>query len=296
MGATVKDDYLARVLAGEEFLLFDGAMGTMVQRSGQNPGEIPDLLCLSAPDLITSIHKAYVDAGSLVVTTNTFGANRLKLAGVAEVDDVYAAAVSCARAAGARYVAGDIGPTGELMDPYGDLEYEEAYELFAEQARAAQKAGADIVIVETMADLTEIEAAVRAAVDVTSLPVFATMTFSEHGRTLMGTAPDEAVTSLGEFGASAVGVNCSVGPIELVGVVDEMLGATDLPIIVQANAGLPTFVDGVTGYSIGIDEYIAAVGSLIEAGVSIIGGCCGTDPDYIRGLAQLIEGKTPYNR
>lgn len=293
MGLTTKDDYLARVLAGEEFLLFDGAMGTMLQRGGLMPGELPDLLCLSNPELVTSVHKAYVEAGSQVVTTNTFGANKLKLDGAATVADVYAAAVACARNAGARYVAGDIGPTGELLDPYGDLEYEEAYELFAEQARAAEAAGADIVIVETMADLNEAEAAVRAAVEVTQLPVFATMTFGEHGRTLMGTAPAEAAQALETFGAAAVGVNCSLGPIELAPVVDEILGATSLPVIVQANAGLPTLVDGVTGYSIGIDEYVEAVGRIVDAGASIIGGCCGTDPDYIRDLAELLEGKKP---
>ena len=190
------DEYMARVLAGEEFLLFDGAMGTMLQRGGLAPGELPDLLCLTNPALVTSVHAAYVEAGSQVVTTNTFGSNRLKLEGKADVSDVFAAAVSCARDAGARYVAADMGPTGELMDPYGDLEYEEAYELYAEQARAAEAAGADLIIVETMADLSEAEAAVRAAADNTQLPVFATMTFGEHGRTLMGVAPAEAVEEL----------------------------------------------------------------------------------------------------
>ena len=296
MDRLVKDDYLSRVLKGEEFLLFDGAMGTMLQRSGLKPGELPDLLCLTQPETVTAVHRAYVEAGSQAVTTNTFGSNRLKLAGKAEVADVFAAAVACARAAGAPYVAADMGPTGELMDPYGDLEYEEAYELFAEQARAAEAAGADIIIVETMADLTEAEAAVRAAVDTTRLPVFATMTFGEHGRTLMGTAPAEAAEALGEFGAHAVGINCSQGPIELAPLIDEMLEVTSLPVIVQANAGLPTLVDGVTGYSIDVDEYIAAVGGIVESGASVVGGCCGTDPGYIRGLAQLLAGKEPTKR
>ena len=285
------DDYLARVLAGEETLLFDGAMGTMLQGAGLAPGELPDLLCLTDPDAVAAVHRAYVEAGSQVVTTNTFGSNRLKLEGKAEVANVFAAAVACARAAGARYVAADMGPTGELMDPYGDLEYEEAYEIFAEQARAAEAAGADLIIVETMADLTEAEAAVRAAVECTQLPVFATMTFAARGRTIMGVSAAEAAEALGRFGASAVGANCSQGPIEMAPVIDEMLAATSKPVIVQANAGMPVLVDGVTGYSIGKDEYLEAVGRIIDAGATIVGGCCGTNPDYIRGLAALLQGK-----
>ena len=291
MKRTIKDDYLARVLAGEERLLFDGAMGTMLQRGGLKPGELPDLLCLTDPGLVTSVHAAYVEVGSQAVTTNTFGANRLKLAGKASVEEGFAAAIACARESGARYVAADMGPTGELMDPYGDLEYEEAYEIYAEQARAAEAAGADLIIVETMADLVEAEAAVRAAAECTRLPVFATMTFGEHGRTLMGTTPDEAAAALEGFGANAVGANCSQGPIEMAPIIDAMLAATSLPVIVQANAGMPTLIDGVTGYSIGKDEYVAAVGKIVDAGAAIVGGCCGTDPDYIRGLARMLAGR-----
>lgn len=296
MSANVKDDYLARVLSGEEFLLFDGAMGTMLQQSGLKPGELPDLLCLTSPEVVTAVHRAYVEAGSQAITTNTFGANRLKLEGKAEVAEVFAAAIECARAAGARYVAADMGPTGELMDPYGDLEYEEAYEIYAEQARAAEAAGADLIIVETMADLTEAEAAVRAAVETTNLPVFATMTFGEHGRTLMGTTPEEAAASLEEFGASAIGANCSQGPIEIAPIIDAMLAATTKPVIVQANAGMPTLVDGVTGYSIDTAEYIEAVSKIISAGATIIGGCCGTNPSYIEGLAQVVDTAVPVRR
>ena len=144
-----------------------------------------------------------------------------------------------------------------------------------------------------MADVTEAEAAVRAAVDNTQLPVFATMTFGEHGRTLMGTAPAEAAEELVSYGASASGANCSQGPIEIAPIIDEMLKATDKPVIVQANAGMPTLIDGVTGYSIDVDEYVEAVQKIIDAGASIVGGCCGTNPDFIRGLAQLVAEKTP---
>lgn len=285
----VKDDYLARVLAGQGSLLFDGGMGTMLQRRGLSvPGELPDLLCLREPAAVSEIHAAYVQAGSQAITTNTFGSNRLKLDDTVSVDEVYAAAVECARNAGARYVAGDIGPTGEMLDPYGDLESDEAYELFAEQARAAQAAGADLVIIETMADLNEMSAAVRASVENTVLPVFATMTFTKHGRTLMGDTPADAVRELESLGVDAVGINCSLGPADLYPLAKEMLEVATKPVIVQANAGLPELVDGQTMYSISPDEYAEAVGLMVEAGVRIIGGCCGTDPDYIRKLAALL--------
>ena len=292
----MRDEYLEKVLNGKEFLLFDGAMGTMLQKAGLEAGELPDLLCLTNPEAVTKIHRAYVEAGSQAITTNTFGANRTKLGTAATVAEVFTAAVSCARNSGAQYVAADIGPTGELLDPLGDLEFEEAYELFAEEARAAAQAGADLVIVETMADLQEVEAAVRAAKDNCDLPVFATMTFSTGGRTFLGVAPDEAAHALDELSVDALGVNCSLGPAELAPIVSEMLAATDKPVIAQANAGLPTVSGGETTYAISPEAYTSAVSSLIEAGVSIVGGCCGTDPDYIRALARLIEGRRPSPR
>lgn len=288
-GIRVRDDYLAEVLAGGKRLLFDGAMGTMLQRRNLVvPGELPDMLCLSDPAAVTEIHAAYVEAGSQVVTTNTFGANRLKLDGKADVAQVYAAAVACARDAGARYVAGDIGPTGELLDPFGDLEFDDAYDLFREQAQAADTAGADLVIIETMADLNEMRAAATAALENTSLPVFATMTFTEHGRTLMGDTPADVVRCLEEIGIDAVGVNCSLGPAELAPLVLEMIGVASVPVIVQANAGLPTLENGETTYSIGTAEYAEAVRALVDAGAAVVGGCCGTDPDYIRELGFVL--------
>lgn len=290
----ISDDYLARVLAGEEHLLFDGGLGTMLQRGGLvAPGELPELLCLADPQAVTAIHRAYVEAGSQVVTTNTFGANRLKLGDEASVDDVFAAAVGCVRDAGARYVAADIGPTGELMSPMGDLEFSEAYDLFAEQARAAEKAGADIVIIETMADVLEMTAAVLAVKDACDLPVFATMTFTASGRTFMGTAPADAALVLAALGVDALGVNCSAGPADLQPVVADMLEVAPCPVIVQANAGLPEVVDGETVYTLPPAEYAAAVLPMIEAGATVIGGCCGTDPDYIREVAKLVEGRAP---
>ena len=292
----VKDDYLRQALAGEAFLLFDGAMGTMLQRGGLAAGELPELLCLDRPEAVTAIHVAYVEAGSQVVTTNTFGANRLRLGEAADVDEVFAAAVACARASGARYVAADIGPTGELLEPYGDLEYDEAHELFAEQARAAAAAGADLVIIETMADVEEAKAAVLAARECCELPVFATCTFGKGGRTLMGTTPTDAARTLDGLGVDALGINCSLGPDALAPLVDEMLAVTARPVIVQANAGVPSVAGGQTVYPVDAGAYAAAVAGIVEAGASIIGGCCGTDPDYIRELAHLIEGRKPPRR
>ena len=286
----VADEYLEGVLAGEKRLLFDGGMGTMLQRRGLAvPGKLPDLLCLSNPDDVAAIHADYVDAGSQVITTNTFGANRLKLDDGVSVEEVYSAGVACARAAGARYVAGDIGPTGELLDPFGDLEFEEACEIFAEQARAAETAGADLIIIETMADLNEMRAAATAALGNTSLPVFATCTFTEHGRTLMGDTPADVARELDELGVDALGINCSLGPADLAPLAAEMIAATDKPVIVQANAGLPTLANGETTYSISPQEYAIAVRGIVEGGAMVVGGCCGTNPDYIRELAAMLQ-------
>lgn len=290
------DEELAAVLRGERFLVFDGAMGTMLQRSGLQAGDLPELLCISDPDAITAVHKAYVEAGAEVVTTNTFGANSRKLAGAATVEGVFSAAVACARESGARYVAADIGPTGALLEPLGTLSFDAAYELFAEQVRAADAAGGDLIVIETMADLLEAKAALLAAKENCDLPVFTTMTFQEDGRTFLGTSPAIAAIALSSLGADAVGVNCSLGPEQLAPIVAEMLEAAPCPIMVQANAGLPSIEDGRTVYTVGPQEYAEAVSTLIDAGVGIVGGCCGTDPSYIVLLAQLAKDRTSVAR
>lgn len=292
----VKDDYLRRVLAGEEYLLFDGAMGTMLQEAGLAAGELPELLCLTSPDEVTAIHRAYVQAGSQVITTNTFGANARKLDDEAQVAEVFGAAIACARQAGARYVAADIGPTGALLEPLGTMPFDEAYGLFAEQVHAARDAGADIILIETMADLLEMKAAVLAAKENCDLPVFATMTFEEDGRTFLGTSPRIAAMTLHALGVQALGVNCSLGPAELLPIVREMAGAVACPIMVQANAGLPKMADGRTVYEITPESYARDAAALIEAGASIVGGCCGTSPAYIKRLSALVEKRRPAPR
>ena len=287
---------LQRVLTGEEFLVFDGAMGTMLQRCGAEVDGPAELLCLTNPQAVTDIHRAYVEAGSQVVTTNTFGANARKLEGAATVAEVFDAAVKCARDSGAQYVAADIGPLGELLFPMGDLSFSEAYDLFAEQARAAEAASADLVIIETMADLLEIVAAVVAVKDTCALPVFATMTFTASGRTYMGASPRCAALALSALGVDALGVNCSVGPADLQPVVQEMIEVASCPVIVQANAGLPEVVNGVTTYTLPPADYAAAVLPMVQAGATVVGGCCGTDPDYIRAVAGALKGCTPNSR
>ena len=284
---------LTDALAGDAHLLFDGGMGTMLQAAGLVAGEVPELWCLTHADAVTAVHRAYVEAGSDVVTTNTFGANRLKLAGAAAVDDVFAAAVACARAAGARYVAADIGPTGALLRPLGTLSFDEAYDLFAEEARAAARAGADLFIVETMTDLAEAKAAYLACRENTDLPVIVTMTFGEDGRTFLGTSPEVAAVTFDALGADAVGINCSLGPTELLPLAKRMRAVTAKPLLVQANAGLPHVEGDATVYDIGPEAYADAARALVDAGVDLVGGCCGTTPAYIRLLDRIVSDRRP---
>ena len=291
------DDYLEEVLAGQKPLLFDGGMGTMLQQVGLAAGAAPELLCLTDPTKITAIHAAYVTAGSDVVTTNTFGANALKLAEAAHaaglvrvptVTQVFEAAVACARAANPRYVAADIGPTGSLLRPLGTLSFDDAYDLFAEQVCAARDAGADLVVIETMADILEAKAAVLAAKENCDLPIFCTMTFGEDGRTFLGTTPEVAAVTLGALGVDVLGINCSLGPADVAPLAERMIAWSPCPVMVQANAGLPSVVDGQTVYDIEPRAYCEAVAPMLRAGVSVVGGCCGTTPEYIAGLRELI--------
>ncbi|WP_288220423.1 homocysteine S-methyltransferase family protein [uncultured Adlercreutzia sp.] len=290
---TVIDTHLAEALAGRAYLLFDGGMGTLVQAAGLHTiHEVPDLLNLTHPEAIVAIQRQYVEAGADCITTNTFSANRLKLASTdATVAEVYAAAAANARAAGAPLVAGDIGPTGALLEPLGTLTFDEAFDIFAEQARAAETAGCDLIVVETMADLLEAKAAVLAAVETTSLPVFATMTFGEDGRTFLGTTPAIAATTLSALGASAVGLNCSLGPVELAPLVEELAPHNRALVMAQPNAGLPRIQDGETVFDVGTDEFARAMEAILDAGATVVGGCCGTTPAHIAALSALLDAR-----
>lgn len=290
---TVTDAHLAEALAGRAYLLFDGGMGTLVQAAGLHTvHEVPDLLNLTHPEAIVAIQRQYVEAGADCITTNTFNTNRLKLANAgATVAEVYAAAAANARAAGAPLVAGDIGPTGALLEPLGTLTFDEAFDIFSEQARAAETAGCDLIVVETMADLLEAKAAVLAAVESTTLPVFATMTFGEDGRTFLGTTPAIAATTLSALGASVVGLNCSLGPTELAPLVGELAPHDRALVMAQPNAGLPRIQDGETVFDVGPNEFAQAMEAILDAGATVIGGCCGTTPDHIAALRALIDAR-----
>ena len=287
------DPFLRRVFAGEEFLVFDGAMGTMLQEAGLKAGELPELLNFTHPETVTAIHRAYVEAGADVISANTFGANAHKLGDAASVEDVFAAAIACARKSGARYVAADIGPIGALLKPLGTMDFDEAYDLFAQQARAAQAAGADLFVVETMTDLLEAKAAVLACLERSELPVVATMTFGEDGCTFLGTSPEICAMTLSALGVQAVGINCSLGPDALAPLLARMAPFARVPLMVQANAGLPRIENGRTLYDIDAEAYAHAAEALLDAGATVVGGCCGTSPDYIARIRALVSARTP---
>jgi 5-methyltetrahydrofolate--homocysteine methyltransferase len=276
-------------------LMLDGAMGTMLQAAGLPAGQLPELWNLTHPETVAAIHRRYVEAGSRVLYTNTFGANRLKAAGCGHSQaELVTGAVRCAREAAAGHdvkVALDIGPIGRLLEPLGDLSFDEAYELFKELIVAGENAGADLVVIETMSDLYEVKAAVLAAKENSRLPVWVTMTFEATGRSFLGvTVPSMALTLTG-LGADALGFNCSLGPKELMPLVRELREWTDLPIILKPNAGLPDPASGE--YGITPAEFAAAMEEAPGLGVSMIGGCCGTTPDFIRALREGFEGLAP---
>jgi 5-methyltetrahydrofolate--homocysteine methyltransferase len=280
------------MISPDRLLIFDGAMGTMLQRYGMKSGTLPEALNLTDPALIQRIHSEYLDAGADVITTNTFGANAYKLSTSGySVEAVVTAAVENAKLArGDRQnalIALDLGPIGKMMKPIGSLDFEGAYEYFKTQVVAGAQAGADLVLIETMSDLGETRAAVLAAKENTTLPVFATMTFADDGRTLTGTDPEIMVLALEALGVDAVGVNCSLGPKELQPIVERLLNFSGVPVMVQANAGLPVAVSGRMEFSVNAEGFKDYARSFIQKGVNIIGGCCGTTPDFIRGLAEL---------
>ena len=270
-------------------LIFDGAMGTMLQKSGLEIGGIPDLLSLTNPNLIQSIHREYVEAGCDCITTNTFGANRLKIKDT-DIATLVTAAVENAKAANPKYIALDIGPIGQLMAPLGTLSFEEAYDIFKEQLVAGEKAGADLVIFETFSDLMELKVGILAAKENTKLPVFATMTYQDNGRTFVGVDPVSSTISLQGLGVDALGVNCSLGPDELIPVVETILEYATVPVMVQANAGLPD-MQGNYGYS--SEEYSERMLDMAKLGVRVLGGCCGTTPEFIEKTKDKVKSLAP---
>lgn len=271
----------------DRIVILDGAMGTVLQQKGLPPGGKPELLNFSRPDLLRDVYRAYIEAGSHIIYANTFGASAPKLAGTGyTVEEVVSAAVAIAKEAAAGTdvkISLDMGPLGELLEPLGTLSFERAYEYFKEAAVAGERAGADLIAIETMTDLYEAKAALLAVKENTSLPVLVTMSFEQNGRTFTGCAIPSMARTLEGLGADAVGLNCSLGPDLLLPLVKELRENTRLPVIVKPNAGLP---DPATGaYGMGPEEFAAAMLPIVEAGADLVGGCCGTSPEYIRALA-----------
>ncbi len=273
-------------LLGKKYLYFDGAMGTAIQSRGLKLGEIPELFNMTHPEIIEQIHREYLEAGSNFITTNTFGANKYKFEGKGyTVQEVIRSAVERAKIAKVgfpnTYIALDIGPSGKVLRPVGDTDFEEVYEIFKEQAIAGEQAGCDVVLCETFTDLYELKAAILAIKENTSLPIFCTMSFEENGRTFFGTSIESMILTLEALGVSALGVNCSLGPKQLKGIVERITKLSHIPVIVQPNAGLPIMEEGNVRYDITASEFADIMKEFAHMGVSILGGCCGTTAEYI---------------
>ncbi|MCH4887205.1 homocysteine methyltransferase [Acidaminobacter sp. JC074] len=268
-------------------VLFDGAMGTQVQLLGLPLGTVPETITLERPDDLLKIHKAYVNAGSDVISTNTFGASAYKLKETSySVGEVVTKGISIAKKSGAKYVALDLGPVGIMMKPIGNMTFEEAYDAFKEQVEYAE--GADLVLIETMSDLNEVRAAILAVKENTDLPVIVSMTFQEDGRTLTGVTPKSYVNAVEALGVDGLGVNCSLGPEQLLPIIEEITKVATVPVIVQANAGLPQVIGGKTTFSVTPKSYKIFAEKFLDLGVRIIGGCCGTGPDHIAEIRSLM--------
>ena len=265
----------------------------MLQAKGLALGEHPELAALEHPDWLLDIHRAYVDAGTQILCANTFGANREKLKRTGKtVEEGIPPSIALAKeaAAGRALVALDLGPTGQLLEPTGSLDFETAVDIFAQEVRSAVSAGADLVMIETMTDLQECRAALLAVKENSDLPVLVSMTYEERGRTFLGHSPACAALTLEGMGADAIGVNCSLGPREMPALVEELTRWTTLPLSVKPNAGLPD--PGGAGYDITAEQFAQAMAELAELGVKCYGGCCGTTPEYIARLCQALEGRT----
>jgi 5-methyltetrahydrofolate--homocysteine methyltransferase len=273
------------------FVILDGAMGTVLQAKGLKLGERPEVLNIEKANLLVDIHKAYIKAGSDVIYTNTFGANRLKLAKCDyDVKAIVDAGVKNAKKAvlGTNtLVALDIGPLGELLEPLGTLTFEEAYEIFKEIVLVGKNAGADLVVIETMTDLYEVKAAILAVKENSDLPVIVTMTFEENGRTFTGCSMEAMATTLEGLRVDALGINCSFGPKEILNLAEKLSELTNLPLIVKPNAGLPNPKDGK--YDVGAKEFGSYIKDFAKAGVRIFGGCCGTTPEYIENIKSELK-------
>lgn len=279
----------------ENILILDGGMGTLLQSAGLPSGELPERWNISHPEVIRKIHRDYFMAGSNVVSTNTFGANILKFS-KDELEEIIYAAVENAKIAkentdGEKFIALDIGPTGKLLKPYGDLDFEDAVSVFAETVKLGVKYGVDLIFIETMNDSYETKAALLAAKENSSLPVFVSNAYGSDGRLMTGASPTAMVTLLEGMGADAIGANCSLGPRQLSKIAEELLEYATIPVLIKPNAGLPEIRDGKTVYDVTCDEFGCEIAELVKKGVRICGGCCGTTPEYIKSITKNIPDK-----
>ena len=284
-------------LWGKRLVFFDGAMGTMLQENGLPAGAAPEPWNLTHPEIIRNIHRAYLEAGCDVLKTNTFGANPIKLHDCS-TEKAVSAGVALAKEAiretgRPAWVALDIGPTGRLLSPMGDLDFEEAYEAFREAAVCGERAGADLILIETMSDTYEVKAAVLAAKENTALPVIATLIFDEKGRLLTGGTIEAAAAMLEGLGVDALGLNCGLGPEQMEGLLPALRECCSLPLVINPNAGLPRFVDGKTVFDVNPDDFAGHMLRLAQGGAWMLGGCCGTTPRHIRAMVERCRALSP---
>lgn len=280
-------------------LFFDGAMGTVLQNSGLSLGELPESWNLLYPEIITQVHKDYVEAGANIIKTNTFGANRLKYP--ENLDCVISSAVENAKRAVAIaehrsencYVALDVGPLGRLLKPLGNLDYEEAVELFSETIKIGIGCGVDLILIETMNDSYETKAAVLAAKETCDLPIVVTNVYNEDGKLLTGADVEAMVALLEGLGVDAIGINCSLGPKQMLPVVKQLVSVSSLPVVVNPNAGIPVVEDGYVFYNISSDEFAEIACEFLKMGARIVGGCCGTTPEYISRVVEKCSDIQP---
>ncbi|MCI5605384.1 MAG: homocysteine S-methyltransferase family protein [Clostridia bacterium] len=291
-----------RDILGKRMLFFDGAMGTMLQKNGMKGGEIPEFLNITNESLIYKIHEEYLQAGADIITTNTFGANPLKSDAIAtSLDVIIASAIGIARKAvnaystpdKPRFVAFDIGPTGKLLEPLGNLSFDDCYDNFAKAAVIAEKCGADLVIIETMSDTLEAKAAVLAVKENTSLPIFCTMTFDESFKTLTGADVTVMSAMFEALGVDCIGINCGLGPAQISQMMEELAKVSSIPIMAQPNAGLPKISDGKTIYDVDPAAFGKECEKIAATGASVIGGCCGTTPEHIKAMIEVCSKYTP---
>ena len=283
----------------QNIVYLDGGTGTLLQARGLRPGEHPERWNVTHPDVITEIHRAYYDAGSNVVCTNTFGANALKFS-PDELEEIVKAALSNAKAARnqsaapqEKFIALDIGPLGKLLKPLGDLDFEAATDVFKATVSLGVKYGADLIYVETMNDSYEAKAALLAAKECCDLPVIVSCAYGEDGKLMTGASPAAMVALLEGMGVAALGVNCSLGPKQLRPIVRELLRYASVPVVFKPNAGLPECVDGKTVFDVTPEEYADVAAELIAEGVRLAGGCCGTTPEYIRAVREKAKQLVP---